>query len=71
MVPIANRIMEHRPKTVAGLAIFARATSFVHADVFDLEDLMGDERTREVVEAMCAFCGVTPLPAEVGGRAAS
>jgi hypothetical protein len=51
---------------VAGLAIVARAASFTRADWFDPglddEEQQGD---RAAIEVLCAFCGVTPLPAEV------
>jgi hypothetical protein len=63
LAPLADRIMEHRPKTVAGLAIVARAASYVGSEWF--EDLEDEERGRAIIEAMCAFCGVTPLPVEV------
>jgi hypothetical protein len=66
MFPIAHRIMVHRPKTAAGLAIFARAASFVDADAFDLRHWDESYNSiRATIEAMCAFCDVKPLPAEV------
>jgi hypothetical protein len=64
MWPIAERIMTFRPKTAAGLAIVARAASFACSDWFDDEDEQS-MLDRSIIEAMCAFCGVTPLPAEV------
>jgi hypothetical protein len=64
MWPLANRIMEHRPKTLAGLAVLARAASFAREDWFD-DEHEESETGRSIIEAMCAFCGVTPLPAEI------
>jgi hypothetical protein len=64
MWPLANRIMQDRPKTVAGLGIVARAASFVCEEWFDDEHPDPDQ-DRSIIEAMCAFCGVIPLPAEV------
>jgi hypothetical protein len=64
MWPLAKRIMGHRPKTLAGLAVLARAASFAREDWFDDEHEKSGTG-RSIIEAMCAFCGVTPLPAEV------
>ena len=64
MWPLASRIMTYRPKTVAGLAIVARAASFAREDWFN-DEHDESETGRSIIEAMCAFCGVTPLPAEI------
>jgi hypothetical protein len=64
MWPLASDIMTFRPKTVAGLAIVARAASFAREDWFN-DEHDESETGRSIIEAMCAFCGVTPLPAEI------
>jgi hypothetical protein len=66
MWPLANRIMTFRPKTMAGLAIVARAASYTCAEAFWSDSEEGEEGfyERKAIEAMCHFAGVTPLVAE-------
>jgi hypothetical protein len=61
-----NRIMTFRPKTMAGLAIVARAASYTCAEAFWSDNEEGEEGfyERKAIEAMCHFAGVTPLVAE-------
>jgi hypothetical protein len=64
LFPLAERIVTFRPKTIAGLAIVALAASLLCADEWDMSD---DWRSfeRQMIEVMCAFCGVIPAPEQV------
>jgi len=65
MWPLAKRIVRSRPKTVAGLALVARAASFICAEWFDFNDAdEQDADDRAIIEAVCSFCGVMPLSVE-------
>lgn len=54
MHPLIDRILDLQPKTLAGLAIFARAASLSYDDWHSGQ--MG-----AVIDALCAFCGVEPV----------
>jgi hypothetical protein len=59
MHPLVNRIMSHRPKTLAGLGMITRAASLSYDD-FDREN-DSESRQGDLISAVCTFCGVEPV----------
>jgi hypothetical protein len=63
MWPTIDAIMAQKPRTLAGLAVFARAFTLHHAEQWE-PDADDGLHHRTFMEAMCAFAGVVPVPAE-------
>jgi hypothetical protein len=57
MHPLVDRIMSHRPKTLAGLGMFMRAASLSYDD-YERENDRGEERHGNLISAVCTFCGI-------------
>jgi hypothetical protein len=58
--PLVDRIMSLRATAVAGLAVQARAASLAWAEVWDDDP---DDALRNLIELLCDFTGVAPVPA--------
>jgi hypothetical protein len=56
MHPLVDRIMNHRPKTIAGLGMLMRAASLSYDDYERHND--GGNRHGNLISAVCAFCGI-------------
>jgi hypothetical protein len=62
LYPVTNRILRLRARTLAGLAIQAKAYTLAIPEVWDHRNNGNDERdTFEFVETVCAFAGVQPV----------
>jgi hypothetical protein len=61
MYPVIDDILARRAKTVAGLAVQARAITLSEPEMWDDAD---GYKIKEFIEAVCAFVGVTPVPLE-------
>jgi hypothetical protein len=64
MWPLLDKIFSHKPQTVAGLAVLARASTLYHSELWD-DGVEEDGKHREFLETACAFLGVNPVPEEV------
>jgi hypothetical protein len=62
MHPLVDRIMTHRPKTLAGLGVLTRAASLSYDD-FDREN-DNESKQGDLISAVCSFCGVEPVVAD-------
>jgi hypothetical protein len=64
MYPLVGEIFSHKPKTIAGLAVIARAITLSDSHLWtDWQD-EGNDHQRTFIEAVCSFAGVTPVPVE-------
>jgi hypothetical protein len=61
MYALHDRILAIQPKTVAGLVVQLRAFSAAESGLWDGAG-GDDDKTRELLNLICAFAGVTPLP---------
>jgi len=61
MYPVIDDILARRAKTVAGLAVQARAITLSEPEMWDDAD---GYKIKGFIEAVCAFVGVTPVPLE-------
>jgi hypothetical protein len=59
--PLIDAIMAQQPRTLAGLAVFARAFTLHHAEQWE-PSADDDLHHRAFMEAVCAFAGVVPAP---------
>jgi hypothetical protein len=59
MHPLVDRIMSHRPKTLAGLGMITRAASLSYDDFDQQND--SESRQGDLISAVCTFCGVEPV----------
>jgi hypothetical protein len=62
LYPLADEILSLKASTPAGLAVQAKAVAFAAADLWDPVANEGDVHERLFIEAVCAFCNITPLP---------
>jgi hypothetical protein len=60
MHPLVDRIMSHRPKTLAGLGMMTRAASLSYDD-YERENDGGENRHGNLISAVCPFCSVEPI----------
>jgi hypothetical protein len=58
---LIDDIMAHKPRTLAGLAVMARAFTLHHAEQWE-PDADDDLHHRAFMEAVCGFAGVVPVP---------
>jgi hypothetical protein len=65
MWPLIEDILEHRPRTVAGLVIMARAMSLECSSTWNSTSDPTAVNEQAFIEAVCNFCGVVPVPDEV------
>jgi hypothetical protein len=63
MWPLIDAIMAQQPRTLAGLAVMARAFTLHHAEQWEPDAEEGLHH-RAFMEAVCAIAGVVPVPAE-------
>jgi predicted transcriptional regulator len=63
MWPLIDAIMDHKPRTLAGLALVARAFTLDHAEQWEADADEGLHH-RAFMEAVCAIAGVVPVPTE-------
>jgi hypothetical protein len=61
--PLIDAIMAIKPRTLAGLAVVARAFTLHHAEQWE-HDYDEGLHHRAFMEAACAIAGVVPVPAE-------
>jgi hypothetical protein len=61
MYALHDRILAIQPKTVAGLVVHLRAFSAAESGLWDGAG-GDDDKTRKLLDSICAFAGVTPLP---------
>jgi hypothetical protein len=61
MWPMIDAIMARKPRTLAGVAVFARAFTLHHAEQWE-PDADDGLHHRAFMEAVCAFAGVVPVP---------
>jgi hypothetical protein len=61
MSPLIDAIMAIKPRTLAGLAVIARAFTLHHAEQWE-PNADDDLHHRAFMEAVCAFAGVVPAP---------
>jgi hypothetical protein len=61
MYALHDRILAIQPKTVAGLVVQLRAFSATESGLWDGAG-GDDDKTRMLLDLICAFAGVTPLP---------
>lgn len=61
MWPLIDDIMGHKPRTLAGLAVVARAFTLDHAEQFEADTDEGLHH-RAFMETVCGFAGVVPVP---------
>jgi hypothetical protein len=61
MWPMIDAIMAHKPHTLAGLGVLARAFTLDHAEQWE-PDADDGLHHRTFMEAVCAFAGVVPVP---------
>jgi hypothetical protein len=59
--PLVQDILSRKSKTVAGLAVQARAMTLYYSELWD-DPHDGTADYRKFIEAVCAFAGVTPAP---------
>jgi hypothetical protein len=64
LFPLTDEILSFRPKTMAGLAVFARAASVENLDYWAEGTENEMEGERSFLEAICAFAGVEPVAIE-------
>jgi hypothetical protein len=62
LFPLCEKILSLRPTTLAGLAVQARASSLSEEQLWNGVDEPSSERA--FIEAVCAFCGIKPVPVE-------
>jgi hypothetical protein len=65
MWPLIDAIMAHKPQTIAGLGVVARAFTLDNAEQWepDADDAL---HHRAFMEAVCAIAGVVPAPLDAG-----
>jgi hypothetical protein len=61
LYPLCDRILSFRPRTVAGVAIQARAISLSADTLWDEQQCERDQNLLSFIEAMCLFAGVRPV----------
>jgi broad specificity phosphatase PhoE len=61
--PLIDAIMAHKPQTVVGLGVLARAFTLDHAEQWESVFVDGQHH-RAFMEAVCAIAGVVPVPTE-------
>jgi hypothetical protein len=61
--PLIDAIMAQQPRTLAGLAVVARAFTLHHAEQWE-PDADDGLHHRTFMEAVCAIAGVVPVPTE-------
>jgi hypothetical protein len=61
MWPLIDAIMAHKPHTLPGLAVIARAFTLHHAEQWE-PNADDDLHHRAFMEAVCAIAGVVPVP---------
>jgi hypothetical protein len=62
---LIDAIMAHKPRTLAGLGVMARAFTLHHAEQWEPDADEGLHH-RAFMEAVCAFAGVVSVPCDAG-----
>ena len=60
--PLVEEILSRKARTVAGLAVQARAMSAWHSELWDEKIYGKNNDDRVFIEAVCSFAGVQPVP---------
>jgi hypothetical protein len=63
--PLIDAIMGHKPHTLGGVAVIARAFTLRHSEQWE-PHADDDLYHRAFMEAVCAFAGVVPVPLDAG-----
>jgi hypothetical protein len=61
LYPLCERILNFRPRTVAGVAILARAISLSADTLWDEQESGQGRDLLNFIAAMCLFAGVRPI----------
>jgi hypothetical protein len=60
LFPVCEEILEQHAQSAAGLGVQAQAFAMMHTEYWTGE--ADDERIRPIIDSVCKFCSVEPLP---------